>query len=237
MASRLAVFDIDGTLTDTADVDSACFAEAIEGEFGIRQFNADWTSYSDFTDSMILEEIFGERFGRAPGAGEAERLVERFVGILERAHRADPTRFAAVPGAPPLIDELRDHTGWRIAVATGGWRRSSRLKLGYAGIDIGDAPLATANDSRSRVEIVRGVIRRAGGDQGQASFERVILVGDTLWDLRTAARLDLPFLAVARGRKADDLRRAGAREVVEDFDDRSRTLELLATVGCPAGNG
>ena len=42
---RLTVFDIDGTLTDTTRVDTACFVAAFDELFAIRDIDTDWASY------------------------------------------------------------------------------------------------------------------------------------------------------------------------------------------------
>ena len=233
MPESLAVFDVDGTLTDTADIDSACFAEAVAAEFGIDGFDPDWTSYSEFTDSTIIDEIFDEHFGRRPGAGEIASLVDRFVNSLSLAHARRAGDFDPIPGAVGLVSTLRDLAGWDLAVATGGWERSARLKLDYAGFDLGGAPLAAADDSRLRAGIVTTAIERAEARAG-GPFARVVLVGDTLWDVATAARLNLPFLGVAAPERAPALSAAGARAVVEGFRDVENVIELLTVVDPPS---
>ena len=236
MGINLVVFDVDGTLTATADVDSRCFAEAVSSEFGIEHVDADWTSYSEFTDSMIIDEIFRERFGRRPGSGEISRLIGRFLAALSRAHGERPQDFAEIPGAAALVDALRGRADWRVAIATGGWERSARLKLAYASIDADGVPLAAADDSPFRAGIVTAATERAAELAGQP-FERVVLVGDTLWDVSTAAGLGRPFLGVGVEEQALRLRRAGASAVVPDFADTGRTLKLLETVVPPVEGG
>ena len=233
MIRNLAVFDVDGTLTDTADVDSACFAETLAREFGFEDVDPDWTSYSEFTDSMIIDEIFEERLGRRPDRSEISRLVDRFVAILKRAHDERPDDFAEIPGASALLATLRGAGSWAVAVATGGWERSARLKLGYAGIGVDGVPLASAEDSRRRAGIVEAAVSRAEAGAG-GPFGRIVLVGDTLWDLRTAAELGLPFLGVGDTRRAATLLSAGAGAVVPGFEDAGTAIDLLARVGVPS---
>jgi phosphoglycolate phosphatase-like HAD superfamily hydrolase len=234
LAPTLVVFDVDGTLTDTASVDSECFAAAIVEEFGIRGFDTHWSTYSEFTDSAILREVFESHRGSGPTAPEVARLIERFVGLLARAHDALPARFVPIEGAPALVKGLAADADWRVSVATGGWERSARLKLGYAGIDIGNAPLASAEVSPSRAEIVRTAIERALGLEGRGAFDRVVLVGDTRRDLKMARELGLPFVGVGRGDAALELMRAGAESVVRDYRDYEATLEVLKTARPPS---
>ena len=171
---------------------------------------------------MILEEIFEERFGRVPDAVEVGRLVDLFVAIIERARSAHPEEFEPIGGAPELVAALGVRDDWEVAVATGGWEQSARLKLAYAGIDVGECAFASADDSRSRAEIVTRAIARAGG-----AFARIVVVGDTVWDVRTAAGLGLPFLGVGGPARAGVLLDAGARvHLVQQGHDASQAHDF-----------
>ena len=44
--------------------------------------------------------------------------------------------------------------------------------------------------------IVQAAIARAGAAYGTATFEKTVLVGDAIWDVRTAQRLGLPFIGM-----------------------------------------
>ena len=64
-------------------------------------------------------------------------------------------------------------------------------------------------------------------------LEHAVYVGDAIWDVRAAARLDLPFVAVASAEKASRLREAGATVFVDDFRDPERVLEALRQASPP----
>ena len=42
---KLAIFDIDGTLTDTNSVDDGCFVKALSEAHAITEINTDWATY------------------------------------------------------------------------------------------------------------------------------------------------------------------------------------------------
>jgi len=59
---NLAIFDIDGTLTETNAVDEICFVQAFADAHSITRINTNWMEYRYVTDSGIMFQIFHERF-------------------------------------------------------------------------------------------------------------------------------------------------------------------------------
>jgi len=247
---NLAVFDLDGTLLQTSGVDDECYARAVADVFGIREICTDWGSYSDSTDAGILDDLLRRHCGRPMSDRDRLAQQDRFVELLETQARSAPHRFAATVGAADVLELLR-RTGWTLALATGGWKRSALLKLRTAGLELGDAPAAFADDHRSREGIIRHAVRQASERhagaaqthqtptrQGEWPQEtaaadqclvghRIVYIGDGVWDLRAARRLGIGFLGVGRGAKAAALSAEGAGSVVEDFRDAHQTVRLL----------
>jgi phosphoglycolate phosphatase-like HAD superfamily hydrolase len=58
---------------------------------------------------------------------------------------------------------------------------------------------------------------RARAHHGVTEFQRVVSVGDGMWDLTTAEDLGLEFIAIAGGAKRGELERAGATRFHEDY--------------------
>lgn len=225
---NLAIVDIDGTLTKTNEIDSDCFVRVVSAFLG-RSFPADWSAYADVTDSGIVEELCSEYLGRSPTAGEMASLESAFVADLAQAARQRPDAFAPIPGASEFLKGSRA-AGWQVALATGGWARSAELKLQAAGLPTNLA-LASANDSRQRVGIARRAIQDVVGAEGAA--ERIVLIGDALWDLETARQLELPFVGIASGDRAEHLRASGATHVLPDFSDLQSVFAALSEAGVP----
>jgi phosphoglycolate phosphatase-like HAD superfamily hydrolase len=232
--ARIALFDIDGTLTATNAVDEACYFRAAAEVYGPAAARADWSAAPHVTDSAIAHWLAAAHRGRPPHADELDAHRTRFLAHLEAELARAPARFAPVPGAPGLLGALRA-AGWHVALATGGWGASARLKLAAAGLadalaDGGAddaAPLASADDGFSREDVVRTAAARAGAPL--AAWERVVSVGDGVWDVRTAAALGLPFVGVGVGPRAAALRAAGAAVVLPDLRDRAAVEVALGT--------
>ncbi|MEW6266243.1 MAG: HAD family hydrolase [Thermodesulfobacteriota bacterium] len=231
---KLIVFDLDGTLVKTNAVDEICFRQAFADSVGLPELDSNWLKYAHPTDSGITRQFFMEAFGREPEAEEIKKIVDRFLELLNEQHTIDPAQFDQVPGAASLLSSLEGNSKWGTAMATGCWRRSAAFKIQVSGLPLDGLPMAWAEDGPSREAIVRTAIARAAAWYQQSEFEKIVSVGDGLWDIRTAHRLNLPFLGVGEGWRAKLLRENGASHVIEDFLDASRFLHYLEEARIPA---
>ncbi len=230
---KLAIFDIDGTLTNTNSVDNECFVKALAEAHAITEIDTDWASYPHTTDSGIAQHIFQKKFGRTPGDTELDKFKACFVNMLGEQYRSNSSSFAEVPGASIALNRLKRESDWAIGIATGCWRESALLKLRAANIDIHGIPAAYAEDGLSREEILQAAVSQTLEQYRLSRFEKIVSVGDGLWDVRTARRLNFTFLGVGCGESAAMLHRAGAKHVIEDFADYDLLVSLLNEVEIP----
>jgi phosphoglycolate phosphatase-like HAD superfamily hydrolase len=227
MSVNLLVFDIDGALTATNEVDTRCFARAFLEAFGIA-LDTSWHNYPHRTDSGIIRHSFAQHFGRIPTAVELDLFRERFLILLEREWRAAPQNFKAIAGATRAFTRIVQQRDYVLALATGGWRASALFKLEKGNIPIVGLPAAFADDAAEREEIARIAIDRARFHY-QPAFDRIILVGDSDCDVTTAPRLGLGFVGIAADANDAVLRTAGAQYVLRDYVDFAtfmRTVEI-----------
>ena len=236
---KLAIFDIDGTLTDTNSVDNECFVKALAESNAITGINTNWAEYPHTCDSGITLHIFQERFGRPPEEIELRKFKSCFVKLLNERYQSDSSSFAEIAGASIALDRLAQESGWTVAVATGCWRESALLKLKAVNIEIDGIPAAYAEDGLSREEILLAALAKSLSWYRQASFEKIVSVGDGLWDVRAASGLNFAFLGVGDEKSARRLSQAGARHVIGNFTDYVQLVRLLnaAETPKPAGSG
>ena len=214
--THLVTFDVDGTLTASTGVDSACYAQALSEHLGV-EIETNWSAYRHVTDSGIATELFERHRGTRPTPSELDRVRTRFLSLLSAALCAAPDGCAEIPGARCLMQRLRAQVGMRIAVATGAWRASAYLKLRQAGLWFDDLPIASADDAVERETIMALASKRAAEQAALASFDGVTYVGDRVWDVAAARALGYRFVGVATEEAAVRLRAAGAMTVIRDF--------------------
>jgi len=226
---KLAIFDVDGTLTVSNEVDDRSYLEALALEFGIDGVDPDWSHYESVTDGGILREIFRSRLGRMPVEEEIARFRTSFIALVTRAVARDPGLCRPVPGSAAALADLARDGGWAVALATGGWRASAALKLRAAGHDVTGLPGAFAEDALGRDELLRVALRRAA-ELHRVRFARTVYVGDGVWDLRAARSVGLGFIGIGSDPRGH-LRAEGAPRILPDFMDLTafrRALEEAA---------
>jgi phosphoglycolate phosphatase-like HAD superfamily hydrolase len=220
---RLVIFDVDGTLTQTMKADEECFVRSLAEVCGFSDIDTDWSRYKHATDSGIFQEIYESRAGRSPSSHEILVFRQHFVGSLARVSSGAP--FAPVMGAPVLLSRLAASSEHRVALATGAWRDSARLKMRSAGLGYDDYPAASSDDALDREAIVRLSMRRAAERYGRVGS--TVYVGDGVWDASACRNLGIPFIGIAADGRAAQLFAEGAICVFPDFSDTDSFLSSL----------
>jgi len=230
---KLVIFDIDGTLTQTSRVDEICFTRAFADTHGLEVLADHWIDCPHVSDSGVTQHLFQYYFGRDPRDHESGVIKQRLVDLLEEHHRLDQSYFAEIPRAAETFNRLVEGRGWAKAIATGCWQPSAEMKLRAASINYQGVPGGFAEDGVARESIVDAAISRSRASYRRENFDRIVSVGDGVWDVRTAARLELAFIGVASGARAEKLREAGAKHVIPDFEDADRFFECLEGAEAP----
>lgn len=189
---QLVVFDIDGTLIDSMEYDAMLFKQAIREVLDI-EIGDEWSSYRNVTDGGILDELL-ENYGIVYDRNLIHDKVKQLFFDLNAGYlRERPHALREVPGAKSFIDRLRGMEAVTVAIATGAWEDTARLKLEGVGIDTTELILASCSDAHSRTEIIRVAESRAlaGGDTARKTY-----FGDGIWDKYACETLDYDFVAI-----------------------------------------
>lgn len=230
---KLAIFDIDGTLTATSKVDADCYVAALREIHNLEVDNSNWGQFKNYTDSGIFAEVFEKKNSRQPNADEDKQVQEHFIMLLRQEQERAPELFREVPGAGKMLADMQARPGWRIALATGCWRASAELKLRHIGVAATEIPLATCDHYHRRQDIMMNALERAQEAYNQPEFERIVYVGDGIWDARCSRELNFAFVGVQHEEHHKKLQGEGASHIVTNYLDLAQFMAALETAHSP----
>ncbi|HTF98714.1 MAG TPA: HAD family hydrolase [Cellvibrio sp.] len=179
------MFDIDGTLIESYELDSQCFIDAVQEITGL-SINSDWSKYQHVTDSGILNEIL---FSSQCANMELYKVQIKQLFLKKLAASLASKPVKEVMGAGAFLTRLQSMNNIVVSLATGGWQESAILKLKSAGIMYSSIPLASSNDHYSRIEIMKLAAERASNNQYSCTY-----FGDGVWDKEACNHLSYNFV-------------------------------------------
>ncbi|CZF78576.1 haloacid dehalogenase-like hydrolase [Grimontia celer] len=191
---NLFMLDVDGTLIDSYDFDSDCFRSAVEEVVGI-ELTDDWGAFTNVTDVGILEELIEQQGMRQERMRILREVKALFLQKLREYISSNKNDLTATPGAIEFVNDMKAHPNVVLAIATGGWEESAKMKLSAAGFDVTGVSFASCSDAMTRSEIMALAAFRAKQDTG-AVFTRRVYFGDGEWDKMATSTLGYEFVAV-----------------------------------------
>jgi phosphoglycolate phosphatase len=191
-SGRTVVFDLDGTLVDTAPDLIAALNFVLDRE-GMPPVPIHAARTMIGAGARRLIERGLELEGRAATPADITRLTADFIDYYA-AHIADASRpFQGLEGA---LDQL-EADGYRFAVCTNKLEWLSKRLLDQLGLSARFSAICGADTfgvSKPDPAILRQTIARAGGDLSTA-----IMVGDAGPDIGVARRAGIPVIGVEFG--------------------------------------
>lgn len=216
----LAIFDNDGTICDTQNVEGDCFAAAIKNVLGISLATLDWTHYPEPTSSAIVRELLS---GDDKVLVKEEKIKQEFLRLLKEEQPKFPNDFTPLSGAVEFINQLKEGKIFSVAIATGGFDSEAAFKLQCCGIVLDDFPHATSSDTPRRKDIIALAAERAGSDISAAVY-----FGDSPWDVHVSRSLAIPMIGI--GRRIGELKALGVQHTFRDYSDVNAILQALDNI-------
>ncbi len=214
------LFDLDGTLADTAG-DLCETMNVVLTRHGRSRIPASRVRHLVGGGARLLMERGFRETGEPASEDLLDRTFQEFIAYYSE-HIADHTELW--PGVAPLLQRLED-AEVLLAVCTNKVERLSRQLLEQLGIDR-FFPVVIGGDTlpvkKPDPEHLFEAIRLLGGDRGAA-----IMVGDSETDIDAAKNAKLPSICVSFGYTRQPVTELGADIIIDHFDEFPRALATL----------
>lgn len=221
MAALTVVFDLDGTLIDTAPdlIETLNVVFTRDGlppvDYAAARNMIGGGAYRMIESALRFE-------GRVLADGVVDRMFADFIAYYA-AHIAD--RSQPFPGLDAALDRLAER-GCRFAVCTNKLEGLSRLLLEALGLTRRFAAICgqdTFGMQKPDPEILRRTIQAAGG-----TLQRAVMVGDSGIDIATARAAGVPIVAVDFGYSEAPIRDLHSDRLISHFNELADAVFALA---------
>jgi HAD superfamily hydrolase (TIGR01549 family) len=213
-----AVLDVDGTLVDTNYHHTIAWYRAFRGcgvMLELWRIHRHIGMGGDQLISAIAGEAVEERFG-----DEIRRVEgELYMDLIEEVRPFD--------AAHELIADLREVADSVVLASSAKQHEVDHY------LDLLDArevatdwtTSADVDSTKPEPDLVHAAMEKVGADSG-------LMIGDTRWDCRAAARAGIPAVAVLTGGFGEaELREAGAVDVFTGIEELREGLDGLPVIG------
>ena len=228
MIRRLVLWDIDGTLVDSAKLGRDAFIDAFKRVTGAPP--RELVPFAGRTDLEIALDLL-ERAGVSADDGTLERFGFELHRAMEDRRAELRARGRAFPGARASLARLGREPGVVQSLLTGNIAPNAAVKLGAFGLDaLVDLEIgAYGSDHRRRGHLVAVALEKCARKHAVALAPAdAVLVGDTPLDVAAAREAGARCVGVATGPYGPaDLATAGADVVLGDLRDTAAVLQAV----------
>ncbi len=218
----LVLWDIDGTLVDTAGHGRFAFEEAFRAVVGREPVPVDYAGRTDH--QIALTMLDGER-------DHLPRMLEELAAALEARREAVRLEGHAYPGVAAVLEALDARDDVVQSLLTGNIESNAALKVSAFGlerwldIEVG----AYGSDPHERRSDLVAVAReRAAAKYGEPTG--TVLVGDTPLDVQAAHEAGARAVAVMTGfADRDGLLESGPEALLDDYSDVAAAVAAITS--------
>lgn len=225
--SPVIVFDLDGTLIDTAP-DLVAAANYVLGCEGLSPLPFESARKMIGAGARALIERGLEQQDRIATPADVSRMTDDFIDYY-RQHIADESR--PFDGLDDALDAL-DADGYRFAVCTNKLEGLSRLLLERLGMTSRFAAICGADTfgvAKPDPTPLRETVARAGG-----TLSTAIMVGDSGTDIGAARRAGIPVIGVTFGYTQVPIEDLKPDRLISHMSDLPAAVVGLAAARKPA---
>ncbi|GAB1693531.1 HAD family hydrolase [Krasilnikovia sp. M28-CT-15] len=208
------LFDVDGTLVDTTYLHTVAWWEALrleDRDVPMAEIHRAIGMGSD----KILDHLLGEDHDTTHD--------DRMTAAHDTLYATWWERLRPLPGAADLLRAVAGR-GLKVVLASSAKDRELavlRRVLGADDVLAAATSSADADESKPAPDILQAALEQSGVDP-----DRCVFVGDSVWDVRAAAKLDIACIGLAcGGTSAAELIDAGAVATYRDPADLHVALD------------
>ena len=220
MPVLLVLWDIDGTLVDSAGHGRFAFEEAFDAVIG---GVPDWVEYAGRTDHQIALSMLNDSAEHLPA------VLEQLVAKLAVRKSAIAAEGRVYPGVPETLAALHEADGVINSLLTGNLEANAAVKVGAFGLERWldfEAGAYGSDPHERRSDLVAIARERAAARYGQTTG--AVLVGDTPLDVLAAREAGARAVAVATGfADLDSLRASEPDALLQDLSDTEAAIRAI----------
>jgi phosphoglycolate phosphatase-like HAD superfamily hydrolase len=196
VAERLLLFDIDGTLINTAGAGVHALRNVLRDQFGISH-DLEGIEIAGRTDAGIVHQILRQQ-KIEPNESNTTRFLNHYVESLK--DELPKRKGRVLPGVRELLERLQAKPGIVLALLTGNVKRGAKLKLEHYDLwhffEFG----AFSDDHHDRNRLGMFALERAQEKVGrEVRAADVDVIGDTPHDIACGKAIGARTIAVATG--------------------------------------
>ena len=219
MQPIIALFDIDGTLLRAGGAGRRAVELAVAEVLGRLgdDVSLEEVEFAGRTDPWIVRTALLQ-YGVTADDALIVEVLRRYVAHLPRELEL-ATAFEVLPGVLSLLIELSARDDVVLGLGTGNTKQAAYAKLARGALDSFFSFGGFGSDHSEREELLRAGLERGLERTGaQSAHVRVVVVGDTPYDVAAARAIGAQCVAVSTGGyDAPALEAAGATAVVSDL--------------------
>ena len=218
----LVLWDIDGTLVDSAGHGRFAFEDAFRAVAGR---DPEWVEYAGRTDHQIALSMLEGSPERLPDVleGLAANLAERKEAIAAEGH--------VYPGVRETLAALHERDGVVQSLLTGNIEANAAVKVGAFGLERWldfEAGAYGSDPHERRSDLVAVARERAAARYGETTG--AVLVGDTPLDVLAAREAGARAVAVATGyADVEALRQSEPDALLQDLSDTDAAIRAITS--------
>ncbi|HMG69521.1 MAG TPA: HAD family hydrolase [Gemmatimonadaceae bacterium] len=226
---RLVLFDIDGTLLNSAGLGRASMRRALGSIFGSPGNPA--YRYDGKTDKQIVRDVMRlEGHSDEHIDSQMQKLIEIYLDGLREGAASGKFDVRPLDGVIELLDALEPRNDVVLGLLTGNVESGARTKLTAAGLNPDRFRVnAFGSDHENRPELPAIAQRRASEQLGlDIAGDRIVVIGDTPADIACGRSLGAKAIGVASGHyTVEDLQSHNPYAVFPSLKNTAQVLESI----------